>query len=106
MATNKQNNGAPFQDTDDGSTSATATEAASTGYTHYITDVCAGSDKAGSVIIVYDGSTEIWQAQVGAGNFTQSFVQPLKCTSGSAASVTIDGTSACYANIAGFTLKQ
>lgn len=104
--TNKQSNGEPFQTTHTHATAASASKAGATGKVHYITDAAASSDKAGSILLIYDGTTVIWQEQVGAGHCELHFVNPLKGTSGAAVSVDIDGTSACKANISGFTLKQ
>ena len=96
----------PFQATATHATAASASKAAATGKVHYITDASASSDKAGAILLIKDGTTVIWQVQVGAGNVNLHFVQPLKGTSGNAVSVDIDGTSACKANIAGFTNKE
>ena len=106
MPTNKQLNGEPFNATHTHATAAVAAKAAATGKTHYITDAAASSDKAGSILLIYDGTTVIWQEQVGAGHCELHFVNPLPGSSGAAVSVAIDGTSACKANIGGFTLKQ
>lgn len=97
--------GIPFRVTHTHATAATATNAAADGKIHFITDVAASSDKAGSIILVKDGSTTIWQIQVGAGHYTHHFDPPLEITENSAATVTIDSTSAGKANIAGYTLK-
>ena len=102
----KLSNGKPFQATATHATAASAAKAAASGYTHYISDASASSDKAGAILLIKDGTTVIWQIQVGAGNANIHFIQPLKGTSGNAVSVDIDGTSACKANIAGFTFKQ
>lgn len=105
----KQLHGTPFSATATHATAAAASEAAVSGKTHYITDIAASSDKAGALLLVKDGTTTIWQVQVAttaAGNnsFTHTFSTPLQGTSGAAVSVEIDGTAACKANIAGFTL--
>ena len=85
-------------------TAATATIAAVAGQKIYITDVIASSDKAGSIMLVKDGTTTIWQVQVGVGNFSHHFETPLVTTAGASASVSIDSTSAGKANIAGVQL--
>ena len=100
--TNKQLHGTPFQQTATHATSAVATQTGATGKTSYITDISGSSDKAGSVILVKDGSTTIWQDIVGQGHYNHSFVQPLKATAGANVSVTVDGTALANANIAGF----
>lgn len=105
--TPKQLHGKPFQATTTHATAASASKAAATGKTHYITDASASSDKAGAILLIKDGTTTIWQVQMPAnGSVNLHFVQPLKGTSGAAVSVDVDGSSACKANISGFTLKQ
>ena len=105
--TPKQANGEPFQVTATHATAASASKAAVSWKVHYITDAVASSDKAGAILLIKDGITTIWQVQMPAnGNVVLHFVQPLKGTSGVAVSVDVDGTAACKANIAGFTLKQ
>lgn len=85
-------------------TAPAATIAAVAGQKIYITDVTASSDKAGAIMLVKDGSTTIWQVQVGAGNFAHHFEIPLVTTIGASATVSIDSTSAGKANIAGVQL--
>jgi hypothetical protein len=102
--------GSPMSATNAGTTTSTATVSGIATKTHYITDIAGSSDKAGALIQVKDGSTIIWEAQLGAtaaGNisFHQSFQTPLKATVGNDVSVYIsDGTSLSYSNIAGFTI--
>lgn len=103
--------GTPFSVTATHATSAVASQAAVSGKTHYITDIAGSSDKAGALLLVKQGTTIIWQVQlqttaVGLPAFHHSFVVPLKGASGALVSVTVDGTSACYANIAGYTLDM
>jgi len=106
--TSKQLSGKPFQVTATHGTAASASKAAASGKIHYITDASASSDKAGAILLIKDGSTVIWQVQIASANGSVNlhFVQPLKGTSGAAVSVDVDGSTACKANIAGFTLKQ
>ena len=97
--------GKRFNDTGTGTTAATATESAVSGKCHYITDISASSDKAGAVVSVKQGTTVIWAAILAAnGSYEHSFVTPLRGVSGALVSVGVDGTSACKANIAGFTI--
>jgi len=104
---NKQSQGKPFQATATHATAASASKAGATGKVHYVTDAVASSDKAGAILLIKDGSTVIFQVQMGANtSVILHFVTPLKGSSGEAVSVDVDGTSACKANIAGFTLKQ
>lgn len=96
--------GTPFSETKTHATSAVASHAADADKTYYVTDIAASSDKAGAILLVKDGTTVIWQVQVGADDHSHRFLVPLRCTKGNLASVTIDGTSACKANIAGYEL--
>lgn len=109
MATNRQERGTQFQQTATNATSAVASQAAVAGLAYYVTDIAGSSDKAGSLLLVKDGTTVIWQVQLattaaGINAFQETFTQPLKATAGNLVSVTVDGTAACYANIAGFSL--
>jgi hypothetical protein len=111
MTLNIQQRGDPFSVTATGSTSAVATKAAVTGKTYYITDIAGSSDKAGSLLLVKQGTTTIWQIQLattaaGINAWQQSFTQPLVGASGALVSVTVDGTSVCDANISGFSLPN
>lgn len=82
-------------------TAATAQIAAVTGKTIYITEVSCSSDKAGSILLIKDGTTTIWQEQVGATFCNLRFDPPLACTQGALAEASIDSTSAGKANING-----
>lgn len=109
MALDKNYNGTPFGVTATDSTSAVATKAAVAGTQHYVTDISGSSDKAGSLLLVKQGSTVIWQVQLatsaaGMNAFSHTFASPLAGVVGGTVSVTVDGTSACYANIAGYTI--
>ena len=84
--------------------SAVATVTGVSGKKTYITDVTASSDKAGSIVLVKDGTTTIWQDIVGAGYYQHTFATPIVGSSGADVSVTIDGTSACKSNISGVQL--
>lgn len=75
----------------------------------YITDVAGSSDKAGSLLLVKQGTTVVWQVQLattaaGINAFSHQFASPILAASGASISVTVDGTAACYANIGGFYL--
>lgn len=98
--------GTPFSETATHGTLATATKAGAAGKTHYVTSVTVSSDKAGSIGLIKQGSTTIWQFQVGAGVHSIEFPVPLKGAADALVSVEIDGTSACKANIAGYTLDS
>lgn len=104
----RQNAGAPFQVTATHATSAVASLAGVAGVAYYITDISGSSDKVGSLLLVKDGTTVIWQVQlanaVGNNSFQESFQTPLSITAGHTVSVTVDGTSACYSNLSGYVL--
>ena len=110
MADNRQNHGVPFMVTHTHGTAALATKAAVSCKRHYITDIAVSSDKDGAVVQVKDGSTVIWQMNLtnavtgGPYIYWQSFVVPLIGSKSAAVSITVDGTSVCKANIAGFTI--
>lgn len=110
MSTNKQQHGTPFSQTATSATSAVATQTGVVGQTFYVTDIAGSSDKSGSLLLVKQGTTIIWQVQLAttaAGNnsFQEHFSTPLAGVSGGLVSVTVDGTSACYANLAGFIIN-
>lgn len=101
--------GTPFSATATHATSAVASMAAVAGKTFYITDIAGSSDKAGALLLVKQGTTVIWQVQlqttaVGLPAFHHQFKMPLQGAVGALVSVTVDGTAACYANIAGYSL--
>lgn len=101
--------GAPVSATATNATSAVATIAGVTGAVNYVTDVSGSSDKAGALLLVKQGTTTIWQVQLattaaGMNSFHHQFASPLSSASGASVSVTVDGTAACYANIAGYQL--
>ena len=98
--------GTPFSATATHATAADATVAADANKTHIITDILVSSDKAGAIALVKNGSTTVIQLQVGAANFGHHFQTPIVCTKGSAVSVSIDGTSACKANVTGRTIDS
>ena len=105
----KQARGTPFSKTATNATSAVATQSGVAGLTSYITDIAGSTDKAGALLLVKQGSTIIWQLQLAATAagilaFSHSFKSPLMAASGADVSITIDGTSACYSNIAGYIL--
>jgi hypothetical protein len=101
--------GTPFVETATHATSAVASHTGIAGKTFYITDIAGSSDKAGALLLVKQGTTTIWQIQLAAtaaGNLAHAyqFKIPLRAATGALVSVTVDGTSACYANIAGYEL--
>jgi len=96
--------GKPFKETATGTTSATASHAAVSGKKYHITDMATSSDLAGSICLVKDGTTTIWQQIVGTTRYEQHFEPALEGTTGNLVSAEITGTAACKANIAGFEL--
>ena len=96
--------GTPFSETATHATAAVASHAGATGKTYYVTSVTVSSDKAGAIGIIKQGTTVVWQFQVGASVHSITFPVPLRGASGALVSVEIDGTSACKANISGFEL--
>ncbi len=96
--------GTPFSETATHATAAVASHTGATGKTFYVTDIAVSSDKAGSICLVKQGTTTIFQLQVGATSFSKIFSQPLKGALGALVSVEIDGTSACKANISGYEI--
>lgn len=104
MAINRNYAGTPYNATATGTTAATATKTGVTGSTHYVTDITVTSDLTTSTFQIKKGSTVMWQGLVGASYVHLSFESPLAGTVGGDVSVTVDGTSACSANIAGYTV--
>lgn len=110
---NKIQHGDPFSVTATHATAATATKAAASGKTHLITSIAVSTDKAGAICLIKQGTTTLWQVQVGAVGGTASdtayyahnFAVPLVAASGALVSVEITGTSACKANICGVTIN-
>lgn len=87
-------------------TAAEATKAApGTGKRILISDIAGSSDKAGSILSLIQDSAgtpvTLFQIQVGAGNFSHSFVTPIIVASNKSITGSIDGTSACKVNIIG-----
>ena len=97
-------NGTPFSETATHATAAVASHTGASGKKYYITGVAVSSDKAGAILLVKQGTTTIFQLQVGATHFQTTFNPPLPGASGALVSAEIDGTSACKANIVGFEL--
>lgn len=96
--------GTPFSETATHATAAVASHAAETSKTHYITHVSVSSDKAGAIMLIKQGTTTIWQVQVGADDHVEVFPVPLAGAQSALVSVEIDGTAACKANISGYTI--
>lgn len=101
--------GKPFSETTTHATSAVASHSAVSGKTYYITDIAGSSDKAGSLLLVKQGTTTVFQIQLattaaGINAFSHSFRVPIRGASGALVSVTVDGTSVCNANIVGYEL--
>ena len=88
--------------------SAVATQAASSGRVHYVTDVTGSVLSATAYITVTAGNTTYWQDVFGTATFLyiKNFTSPIAISSGSAVSVKVlYGTAgSAYANIAGYTI--
>lgn len=102
-------NGTPFSQTATHATSAVATQTGVASTVYFITDISGSSDKAGSKILIKDGTTTIWQDNIlvsAAGNcsYHHTFSSPLRVTVGASCSATVDGTSICNANIGGYSI--
>lgn len=85
-------------------TAAVASVAGIAGKRHYATSVSVSSDKATSILLIKDGTTVIWQEQVGATFCNLNFPEGLGATEGALISAEIDGTAACKANISVITV--
>lgn len=88
--------------------SAVATQAASSGRVHYVTEITGSILSATAYITITAGNTTYWQDVFGTAEFTyvKDFVVPIAISSGSAVSVKVlyGSTGSAYANIAGFTI--
>jgi len=82
-------------------TAPVAQIAAVAGQSIYITEASCSSDKAGAILLIKNGTTTIWQEQVGASFCNLRFDPPLACSVGALAEASIDSTSAGKANING-----
>jgi len=96
---NPKLNARPLSYTATHATLAVATTVADTKLRPIISTVSVSSDKAGSVLLIKDGVTTIWQTQVGVGQLTFNFPEGLYGTLGNIISVEIDGTALCKANM-------
>ena len=102
----KQQRGTPFTQTATGAT-ATATQTGVSGTVIYVTDVAGSSDKAGSLILIKDGSTVVWQMQVattaaGINAFSHQFKTPISIAG--TLTVVVDGTTKACSNVQGYVL--
>lgn len=85
--------------------SAVATETPAASQWVYLSDVSGSSDTAGATLIIKDGSTTIWEEIIGnTMPYSHAFAVPLRGTVGVAMTVTVTGTTACFANFAGVLL--
>jgi hypothetical protein len=101
---NKYQYGTTFSVTATDGTHPVASQAGVAGRTHVAFTVSCSSDKSGSILLVKDGTTTIWQEQVGAGFCNVTFPCGLKATAGNLLSAEIDSTSAGKANLCGVTI--
>lgn len=99
----------PWNTTDDGSTTATVTKAASTGKWHGITDIFYYTDKPLATLRVQDGTTNI--LVIGLPDTTggtrleghYALALPIECSLNAAINADIDGLVSCGITIIGYT---
>ncbi len=85
--------------------SAVATEAASTGRSHYITDISASSPVSTCIVELIDGSTILWSNIVGSGGYLDKiFSEPILITSGNAVTLRAGTADIIHVDLGGFTL--
>ena len=96
--------GTRFSETATHATAAVASHAGVSGKAYHITHVAVSSDKAGAILLIKQGTTTLWQLQIGASKHEETFDPPLVGAVGALVSAEIDGTSACKANISGYEL--
>ena len=75
----------------------------------FVTDIAGSTDKDAAILLVKEdsggaGDATLFQLQVKGTLFSHRFETPLIVTANKKASVEIDGTTACKANISGFIL--
>lgn len=104
MSLPKLERGLTVTATNSHATAPTATITGVAGQRTFITAVSCSSDKSGSILLIKDGSTVIWQQQVGASFCNLAFDPPLPVSVGADATATIDSTAAGKANILGIQL--
>jgi hypothetical protein len=98
--------GIPFSKSAQGSTSTVATETPAANQAGFITDISGSSDKAGATIIVQSASTVLWEEIIGnTAPYQHHFETPIGGVLGQALTVTVTGTSASNANMAGYLLN-
>lgn len=104
--------GTHFSVTHTHATAAAATKAApGAGKRILITDIAGSSDKSPCLLQVIEdaaGSPVIkWAIQIAVvPNYTHTFKTPLEITANKSATVSIDGTALCKANIAGKVINN
>lgn len=85
--------------------SAVATEAASAGRIHYITDIAASSPIGTCRIELMNDGTILWKNIIGSGGYIEkNFSEPLALTSGNAATLRAGTADVIYINLGGFTI--
>lgn len=105
--TTKQDHGTPFSSTAGSVFVASAIVSGLPVKTIYVTDISGSSDYAAGTIAVFDGSTILWQDRLSSTSaYQHSFIQPLRCSVGATCTVTVSGTTVCYANVSGFYLNN
>jgi hypothetical protein len=87
-------------------TLASASHAAAAGTKHVITGIIVSTDLAGAVVEVKQGATVLQTFTMAVGVFGHNFASHLELAVNTAATVTVTGTAACYANIYGYSVEQ
>ncbi len=90
--------------TDTGTTAAAATQAAVATKAHVITGFAVSTDLAGATVEMLEGTTVLISMRIPAGTLTYELPTFHECAANALASVTVDGTTYCTANLLGFTL--
>ena len=84
--------------------SAIAVEAASSGRTHYITDISASSNNSTSVVEIFSNTTVFWQSEVQSEVYIKEFRVPVAITTGSAVTLRCATANVIFVNMAGYTI--
>lgn len=103
MAKNVQNHAPGFSVTASGTAVAIATQAGTTGQICFVTDISGSSTGTMGTWTVMAGSNILWE---GSGAVNYQFSNPLAGTSGASIVVTVNGTTATFANVGGYYLKN
>lgn len=105
--------GSPFSVTASGTAVATATQAAVTGVTFYVTDIGISTQSTvatiGTFAVIAGASTVLWQGIFGTSTvipYEKSFSTPLSGGLGNAVKITANGTASTFVNMSGVASGQ